>query len=538
MLQLNYEGLKNRDAWEKADVRLPDFNPEALAEKTDSRPKWLHIGPGNIFRGYVAVLAQQLIESGEMDTSIVVASPTGPSTPESQYWPFDNLALQVKMFADGKLEKTVVGSIAKAVDAQDAESVNLLRQMAEYSGLQLISFTITEKGYQIRGMDGSYQKTVQADIDAGPDAACYGSAMSLVTALLWRRFNSSRAPIALVSMDNFSHNGDKLKDSVRTIAAEWQKQGRVTEEFEAWISADRVVAFPWSVIDKITPGPDKRVADMLLDQGLAVGRLGKSRSGSPAAGFVNAEAAEYLVIEDLFPNGRPAFESVGVYMSDRETVDKFEKMKVCSCLNPLHTAMAVIGCLLKFDTISSEMQDKAIVDYIKGIGYTESLPYVADPGIVEPKAFLDTIIEERLPNPYIPDTPQRIATDTSQKVGIRFGETIRRYAEAGEVDRLRFIPFAIASWCRYLLGLDDDGEAFDVSPDPLLEDLQAYLKDCKLGEAVDLKVLEPILSHEELFRNNLIEVGLGDRILGYFNQMTEGPGAVRKSLEKLIEDEA
>ena len=61
------------------------------------------------------------------------------------------------------------------------------------------------------------------------------------------------------------------------------------------------------------------------------------------APFVNSEECEYLVIEDSFPNGRPRLEESGIYMTDRDTVNKVEKMKVCTCLNPLHTAMSIMG---------------------------------------------------------------------------------------------------------------------------------------------------------------------------------------------------
>jgi len=40
---------------------------------------------------------------------------------------------------------------------------------------------------------------------------------------------------------------------------------------------------------------------------------------------------------------------------------------------------------------------------------------------LSPKDFVDEVINVRIPNPFMPDTPQRIATDTSQKVGIRYG---------------------------------------------------------------------------------------------------------------------
>ncbi len=536
MLQLNYEGLKDREAWKAAGVALPSFDPETLAQQSGDKPAWIHIGPGNLFRGYIAVLAQMLIEEGKLDSGVVVVSPTGPSTPDSQYRPFDNLALQVKMFADGKLEKQVIGSVTKALDGQNPDDVALLAKMFENPDLQMLSFTVTEKGYQIRGLDGEFQKGIKADIEAGPEAARFEHAMSLTAALLWRRFNTAKQPMAVVSMDNFSHNGDKLKDSVLTIARAWQERNAVGSDFVAWLEDDKNVSFPWSVIDKITPGPDARVAKRLLEDGLAVGNMGKTADGRPAAGFVNTEAAEYLVIEDRFPNGRPKLEEVGVHMTDQETVDKFERMKVCSCLNPLHTAMAITGCLLDHATIAAEMDDEDIVKLIKGIGYKESMPYVADPGIVNPVDFLDTVIRERLPNPYMPDTPGRIATDTSQKVGIRFGETIKLYAEHGRADKLRFIPLAIAAWFRYLIGVNDAGGEMKVSPDPLLNDLQAYVKDLKLGEAVDTSKLDPILKNKDLFRNDLLEVGLGDRIKTYFAEMMEGPGAVRKTLHKYVNE--
>ena len=43
---------------------------------------------------------------------------------------------------------------------------------------------------------------------------------------------------------------------------------------------------------------------------------------------MNAEETEYLVIEDSYVNGRPPLELGGVLFSDRETVEKAERMKV------------------------------------------------------------------------------------------------------------------------------------------------------------------------------------------------------------------
>lgn len=126
------------------------------------------------------------------------------------------------------------------------------------------------------------------------------------------------------------------------------------------------------------------------------------------APFVNAEECQYLVIEDNFPNGRPALEKGGLIFTTRETVDKVEKMKVCTCLNPLHTALAVYGCLLGYNLISEEMKNPSLKKLVEVIGYKEGLPVVINPGILDPKEFIDTVLNVRIPNPFMPDTPQRM----------------------------------------------------------------------------------------------------------------------------------
>lgn len=136
------------------------------------------------------------------------------------------------------------------------------------------------------------------------------------------------------------------------------------------------------------------------------------------------------MIEDAFPNGRPELEKGGLIFTSRETVDKVEKMKVCTCLNPLHTALAAFGCLLGYKLISAEMKDRTLKKLVEEIGYTEGLPVVVNPGALDLGKFLDTVLKVRIPNPFMPDTPQRIATDTSQKLAIRYGETIKAYLAA------------------------------------------------------------------------------------------------------------
>ena len=245
---------------------------------------------------------------------------------------------------------------------------------------------------------------------------------------------------------------------------------------------------------------------------------------------------EYLVIEDAFPNGRPNLDEGGIIYTDRETVDKVEKMKVCTCLNPLHTALATYGCVLGYESIAAEMQDEELVKLVNGIGPKEGMPVVCDPGILSPNDFVKEVIEERLPNKFIPDTPQRIATDTSQKVGIRYGETIKSYvAKDGTAAALNYIPVAIAGGLRYLMGVNDNGEAFELSPDPMLAELQEKMAGIEFGnpDSVGDK-LQPILSNANIFGINLYEAGLGEKVETIFKEEIAGAGAVRATLKKYV----
>jgi fructuronate reductase len=347
----------------------------------------------------------------------------------------------------------------------------------------------------------------------------------------------------MVSMDNCSHNGDKLFAAVEAFAKGWVEKGKADAGFLDYVRNRQKISFPWSMIDKITPRPDEGVRTMLATAGLEDLEGVITAKNTYVAPFVNAEETQYLVIEDAFPNGRPPLEKTGVLFTDRETVDKVEKMKVCTCLNPLHTALAVFGCLLGYTRISDEMKNPELVKLVEGIGYQEGLPVVVDPGIIKPREFIDVVIKTRLPNPFMPDTPQRIATDTSQKVPIRFGETIKAYlaGSAGDetagsgIDRLTFIPLVLAAWLRYLLGVDDKGETFEVSPDPLYSSLASVLGGIRLGQKGPFHAaLEPILSNSKIFALNLYEAGLGKRIESYFEEMLAGPGAVEATLHKYI----
>ena len=529
--------LKNKEQWEKAEISLPQFDRQAMKEETKKNPQWVHFGAGNIFRAFPAALQQKLLNEGIEKTGIIVAEGYDYEIIKKAYRPQDDLSLLVTLKANGTIEKTVIGSLAESltVDRHDAADWNRLKEIFASNTLQMVSFTITEKGYSITSPDGAFRADVKADFEAGPENA--DSYIGKLAALCYWRYTQGAAPLALVSMDNCSHNGDKLKLAITTFAKEWAKNGVVEEGFVSYTEDENKVSFPWTMIDKITPRPDASIEALLQKddiEGLDPVITSKNTYVAP---FVNAEETEYLVIEDKFPNGRPELEKGGLIFTTRETVDKVEKMKVCTCLNPLHTALAVFGCLLDYNLISAEMKNETLVKLVEGIGYKEGLPVVVNPGILDPKEFIDTVLNVRVPNPFMPDTPQRIATDTSQKLAIRFGETIKAYAASPElnVSDIKLIPLVFAGWLRYLMAIDDNGNEFTLSPDPMLDEVRPYVADIKLGDSFDADAkLKDILSNAKIFGVNLYEAGLAELTCQYFTEMTRKPGAVMETLQKYV----
>lgn len=159
-------------------------------------------------------------------------------------------------------------------------------------------------------------------------------------------------------MDNCSHNGDILHNTINTFSVKWAELGRVEQGFVNYINDRNKITFPWSMIDKITPRPH--------------------------------ESIEHILKED--------------------EVEGVEPMKVCTCLNPLHTTLAVYGCLLNHERICDEMKEPQMKRLVERVGYDEGLPVVIHPGILEPKEFIDMVLNIRIPDPLLESLQTYFAT--------------------------------------------------------------------------------------------------------------------------------
>lgn len=61
-MELNLKGLTDIEG----DIRLPSFDVAHMQKIGKETPRWVQIGPGNIFRIFVARIAHDLITDGHM----------------------------------------------------------------------------------------------------------------------------------------------------------------------------------------------------------------------------------------------------------------------------------------------------------------------------------------------------------------------------------------------------------------------------------------------------------------------------------------
>ena len=238
--------------WKAKGYELPEYDREAVKKNTKENPVWVHFGAGNIFRAFPAEILQRLLNSGAYDKGVIVAESFDHEIITKAYKPYDSLSLSV-----------VLG--ATVADQSVPEDFSRLFEIFESPSLQVASFTITEKGYSLHDGKGDILPVVEAGFKESMENQ--GHLMGRIAALCYRRYQTCKAPIALSSMDNCSHNGDKLKAGVMAFVEAWTKNGMVEKEFEDFMKDPSKVSFPCSMIDKITPRPDENVKKMLEEDG-------------------------------------------------------------------------------------------------------------------------------------------------------------------------------------------------------------------------------------------------------------------------------
>jgi hypothetical protein len=237
--------------WEAKGYQLPHYDIAAVAKKTHDEPTWVHFGAGNIFRAFPAAILNDALNTGKYDRGVIVAESFDYEIIDKAYRPYHNLSLLVSLQSNGTIEKKVIASITESLkaDKQFGEDWARLVQIFQAPSLQMVTFTITEKGYSFN----------DADLAHGLDAVF---AMGKLTALLYERFKAGKLPVTLQSTDNCSHNGDHVKAGVKAYAepviihfllGEAIQQAVRIEDIRRWPSEVITIIMVFQLLDGLLP---------------------------------------------------------------------------------------------------------------------------------------------------------------------------------------------------------------------------------------------------------------------------------------------
>jgi fructuronate reductase len=419
-------------------TKVPDY------DRAQVSPGIVHLGIGAFHRAHMAVYVDDLL-AVDPSWGIVGASLRRPDTKEALE-PQDGLYTIAVRDAAGTHPR-VIGSILSVMDA-NSEREKLLALMAD-PAIRIVSLTVTEKGYCHDPATGELDRKHADIVHDLSNPTAPRSAPGMLVEALARRRAAGVAPFTVMSCDNLPSNGETAKRIVTAFAT--LRDAALGQ----WVKG---VAFPSTMVDRIVPSTTDadraEVAELI---------------GAEDAWPIMTEPFTQWVIEDQFPAGRPAFETVGAQLV--EDVEPFEHMKL-RMLNGSHSTMAYSGYLGGYEYISDVMGDPAYVKLIHGLMTEEAMPTLDMPG-VDLGAYRDQLLD-RFRNPALKHRTWQIAMDGSQKLPQRLLGTIRDRLAAGQgIDRL---ALGVAAWMRYVTGVAEDGSEIDVR-DPLALKMHAIAAD-------------------------------------------------------------
>ncbi|MCQ8781531.1 mannitol dehydrogenase family protein [Mangrovibrevibacter kandeliae] len=409
-----------------ASVARPGYDPAAHAAGI------VHLGCGAFHRAHQAVYTDAALARSGGDWRITAVSLRSTEIADALN-PQDGLYTLVEAGPEGQRAR-VIGSIARVL-AGSREPQAILDALAA-AATRIVTITVTEKAYGIDRRAGEVDPShpsVAADL-ADPRAPT--GVLGLLVEGLRRRFEAGLRPFTVLCCDNLPHNGALVRMGVVGLAR--RIDPALAERIE------REVAFPSSMVDRITPAPN----DATLG---AAERL----TGRTDRAAVETEPFSQWVIEDRFPTGRPDWEAGGALFV--EDVAPFEAMKL-RMLNGAHSMLAYAGFLAGHVHVRDVMADPALAGLVRR-HLSAAAATLGTLGGIDLAAYAEALLQ-RFSNPAIAHATYQIAMDGTEKLPQRIVAPAVDALRAGQ--SLRPFAFAVAAWMRYCVGRTESGERYDL----------------------------------------------------------------------------
>lgn len=448
-----------------AAVCQPVYSRHAL------RPRLLHLGCGAFHRAHQALYADMLASHHGSDWGYCEVNLTDAGGVIAALKQQDLLYSLTEM-AGHDWHCRVIGVICQAL-ALPVDGLDAVLEALAHPDTAIITVTITEKGYCHQPASGRLLLEHPAIAHDIAHPLQPQSAPGLLLAGLRLRRQRGLPAFTVLSCDNMPANGTVLRQVLLQLA---QLQDASLAD---WVAAH--VACPSSMVDCIVPQvtEDTRRKIRTLLGGV-----------DDPAGVV-CEPFRQWVIEDHFPQGRPAWERVGVQLV--EDVASFEQMKL-RMLNGSHSFLAYLGYLAGYRHISDCMQDACLVLLSRHLMLQEqAVTLAACPS--RPQDYAASLLQ-RFANPALQHQTWQIAMDGTQKLPQRMLDSIRYHLAQGS--RFDCLALGLAAWIYYVGAIDEQGGAIDVR-DPLQPEIARLVA----GSAQGLPRVRALLRLEQVFGHDL-----------------------------------
>lgn len=421
------------------EVSLADL-PESISRPAYDRRAVktgiVHLGVGAFHRAHQAVYTDDVM-ARDPSWGIVAASLRSSDTYDALQPQGGLYTLSVRSREGEALR--IIGAISRVIVAPRA--IDDLLDVMSSPETRIVTLTVTEKGYCHDPATGTLNEHHPDIVHDLAYQRTPRSAPGFIVEALRRRRVSGVLPFTVLTCDNLPANGRTVK-RVLTRFAEL-----VAPDLGRFVADE--VSCPSTMVDRIVPATS--------DEDRA--RIAQALGVSDAWPVVTEPFTQW-VIEDRFPQGRPAWEKAGAqFVAD---VEPYEHMKL-RLLNGSHSTLAYLGYLSGYVTVADTMADPAFVRLIEGLMDEEVTPTLHMPAGTDLTPYKRALIE-RFKNPALKHRTWQIAMDGSQKLPQRLLGTIRdRLRADASINRL---ALGVAAWMRYVTGIDEKGAPIDVR-DPM-----------------------------------------------------------------------
>lgn len=413
-----------------------DLNASNLGKINLSKPtytrdevpvKIAHFGVGAFHRSHQAIYLDALLEQGSSTWGIcgIGVMPQDKAVHEC-FRNQDGLYTLTTIDSNQAAHTRVVGSIVDYVYAPDdpQQALNVLCS----PDVNVVTLTITEGGYSINEASGKFEASdplTLADLQDKNFIDRPRSVLGFLTAALSKRRALDTPPFTVVSCDNIEGNGQKARAALVAFANQYDPT------LANWI--DQNVAFPSSMVDRITPSPTAEAAQNIAE-----------KYGVQDDWALMSEDFIQWVLEDDFCADRPELEKVGVQIvSD---VRPYELMKL-RILNASHQVMSYLGSLHGYRWVHDVCTDPIFLTFLRSYVNNEAIPTLPTVSGIDLSDYAETIFK-RFQNHAIKDTLERQMVDASDRIPKFLLPVLRHHlANNGSIAAS---TLTIAAWSHYV----------------------------------------------------------------------------------------